>query len=666
MSYFKHIDGLRALAVLSVILVHLDFSLFSGGYVGVDIFFVISGFLITNIIVKELITTDNFSFLNFYTRRVRRIFPALIFTLFLSFVFSIWLLNVPKFNLYGGSLISSILSISNIFFYKTSGYFDIFSQSAPLLHTWSLGVEEQFYIFWPISLFIIFKANKNFILPFTILSIIVSLCWSIHTQDKNINKLFYLVQFRVFEFAIGACLVYLRNFKINKNIINELIFLIGLFLILFSVFTYDSNTLFPSYNALPPVIGSSLLIFSGTARFSGYLLRNNLFRFIGLISYSLYLIHWPIIVFVKTYNEDIGNDFKLSLIMKIIIIFISIFAASLMYYLIEKPFRKNIPKERKNQIKQFAIWVFVMIAFILIGISIRYYSNNWLWRVKGANNNTFENIVNYHIRNWGGADYFKGGLIYQSKNTSPDIILMGDSYSGMLDEGIVKKIAIPHDLTIFTASGGGAGKYASSLLLPGITRIGKNQQLFDKSAKEAYKEVLRNLFASKKSILIYSASYVDQIALAGHLENHTSLNIDTKSTSYNDYRPFTDSLDRLRILIKNHKLILIGDTPGSTFNAAQCVYELKWFSSKKCKSIDKKLNIKKININNVLQQYASKYDNVFFINPYNVFCEYGNCRNLDANGIPFYSDGYHLSKTGSNYLIENVKDKILDIYSNNN
>jgi len=211
MQYYKHIDGLRALAVIAVVLVHLDFSAFSGGFVGVDVFFVISGFLITNIIVKELNTTGSFSFINFYTRRVRRIMPALIFTLLLSFGLSVWLLNLAKFQVFGGSLATAIVSFSNVFFYNQAGYFDIFSKSSPLLHTWSLGVEEQFYIFWPIALLLAFKINRKFIIPLIVTVFIFSLGWSIHRQDVNITSLYFLAQFRAFEFCIGACLVWIIN-----------------------------------------------------------------------------------------------------------------------------------------------------------------------------------------------------------------------------------------------------------------------------------------------------------------------------------------------------------------------------------------------------------------------------------------------------------------------
>lgn len=664
MKYYKHIDGLRALAVLAVILVHLDFTMFSGGYVGVDVFFVISGFLITNIIVKELDNTGRFSFINFYTRRIRRILPALIFVIIFSFLASIWLLNLAKFKVYGGSLATAIISFSNVFFYKQAGYFDIFSQSSPLLHTWSLGVEEQFYIFWPIALLIIFKINKKFIVPFLVLIFISSLSWSIYEQSTNINSLYYLAQFRAFEFCIGASLVWLLKFKMRSEPIKEFLCLVGFVLVLYSIFIYDSNTLFPSYNALLPCVGAALLIYSGTAKFTGYILRNKVIGFIGLISYSLYLIHWPLIVFVKTYSENIGHEFTLSLTMKISIFFISIAVASLMYYLIEQPFRRNIPKEKIRQLYLLCRWFVLIILFVTLGCSI-FYSNGWIWRAKSPQAVAkVDDISKYHEENWGGSG-FSGGFIFKGKTSYPNIIMMGDSHSGMLDTGMVEEIGKPNNMTIFTVSGGGAGSYYSSLLLPGITRITPAQEAADKAAETGYIKVSDELKNQKNSILMYTASYSSQINIAGYLDTHKKLGINTSTMDkYEQYKPFIKGLERLQNAIGNHKLILIGDVPGaSKFNVMNCITKLKWFDSNgQCLTSQKEdISVGAIHVNKILKEYAEKHENVYFINPYNTFCKDGYCKNVDNNGTPFYSDGGHLSKTGSKYFISHVKNQILKV-----
>ena len=160
-NYRPDIDGLRALAVLCVIFYHLGFESFSGGYVGVDVFFVISGYLITNLIVDEVKETKSFNFANFYVRRARRLFPALFFTCLLSFIFAFLLFSPLHFDRFGGALTSTMMSISNFFFWNESGYFNASSDFKPLLHTWSLSVEEQFYFLWPATLvFLLIRASK--------------------------------------------------------------------------------------------------------------------------------------------------------------------------------------------------------------------------------------------------------------------------------------------------------------------------------------------------------------------------------------------------------------------------------------------------------------------------------------------------------------------------
>ncbi|MFC4892908.1 acyltransferase family protein [Pseudofrancisella aestuarii] len=671
MKYYKHIDGLRALAVIAVLFAHLDFPAFRGGYVGVDVFFVISGFLITNIIIKELEETKRFDFINFYTRRARRIMPALSFVLIISFILGVWLLDLAKFHIFGGSLVSTALSFSNVYFYKQASYFDILSQSNPLLHTWSLGVEEQFYIFWPVILLITFRFFREHLLKVLFLLFIISFINNIYDQDNYITALYYLVQYRAFEFLIGAFLIWILKIKIKDNYKKELLCALGILFILYPIFTYKQDTLFPSYNALLPCIGAALLIYAGEAKYLGFLFRNEITRFIGLISYSLYLVHWPLIVFIKTYNEDVGQLFELSLYVKIIIFFVSICVATFMYFFIEQPFRKNIPKNKEKQIFLLFRWLIVVIFFIVLGFSI-YCNNGWAWRAKSPEViETISDISNYNLENWGGAD-FKEDYIHIGKTTYPNIIIMGDSHAGMLDFGIIKEIAIPYDLTIFTV----AHRNISTLLLPGVIRLyPKSQKSFDYLSKKSYSEAITALKKSKDSVLIYSTWLSGQLKMAGSIETHKSFNIDTlKIVDYNDYELFINALDKLRADMGKHKLILIGDFPGAlNYKPLECISELKWFKfDKKCNSEDKASeNMAAINVNGILKEYAKRYENVYFINPYEVFCEKGYCKNIDSKGKSFYSDSKyeesimitnsHLSKIGSLYFAKHIRDQLIRI-----
>ncbi|WP_203250256.1 acyltransferase family protein [Cysteiniphilum marinum] len=484
-------------------------------------------------------------------------------------------------------------------------------------------------------------------------------------QNKNLTALYYLVQFRAFEFCIGAFIVWLLKFsKDMKNSILEVLCLIGIVFILYPVFIYDSETLFPSYNALLPAIGSALIIYAGSAKYMGLIFRVKPIRFIGLISYSLYLVHWPLIVFFKTYNENMGLAFSISLNTKFLIVLLSILIAALMYYFVEQPFRRSIPKSKPMQVSLIVRWLAIILLLTSLGASI-FYSKGWLWRANAPIAvSHIDDISKYHQENWGGAG-FDGGYIHKGKSRAPAIVMMGDSHSGMLDEGMVKEIGQPNDLTIFTVSGGGAGIYASSLLLPGVTRLDANQTFFDESAKTGYIEAIKKLDESQDSILVYSASYNQQISLAGDLRTHKSWNIDAQNTdSYSKYEPFIAALDRLRKKLNDHKLVLIGDVPGaSEYNVMTCITRLKWFTSNSClsKQLETSTNLGAINVNHILQEYANKHKNVYFINPYNIFCKKGFCINVDDQGTPLYSDGAHLSKAGSIYFIRHVKKELLGI-----
>lgn len=664
-NYYRHIDGLRALAVTLVFLCHLDFTFFTGGFVGVDVFFVISGFLITNIIIQQLNSPSGFSFLNFYARRVKRIFPALFFTLFFSFVACILLLNPAPFKIFGESLSFAALSISNIFFKNQSGYFDIFSQSSPLLHTWSLGVEEQFYIFFPIILFFGHKLFKKNLVIIIALVFTISFLLNLYYQDSELVAIYYLAQYRAFEFCIGAFIVFLIKYQINQqSILSEISCVLGIALITAPSLIYGPNTIFPSYNALAPCFGAALIIYAGTAKYTGYIFRCMPIRQLGLISYSLYLIHWPLIIFFKTYHQDFGLKFDISFNEKILIIALALFCSFFMYYFIEQPFRKpNIQKNKKHLIKAIAQGLCFAFLITFLGVFICR-SDGWIWRSNSPDEMAkVEDITKYHIENWGGAG-FAGEFIYKGKNSYAQIVMMGDSHSGMLDEGIVGKIAKPHQLTVFTVSGGGAGKYLSASLLPGLTRLDKSQKAYDEQAQLAYKEALKIVHeTNEQSILILSLSWSAQINIAAYLKNHRSLNINTESmTSYNDYKPFLTALDKLLKLLGTKKLIIIGDVPGSIYNPINCLGNLKWFKRSDCSLIDNEnRNQAALNVNRILALYASERNNVYFLNPYEVFCKKGYCLSGDSLGRPYYSDGSHLSKIGSKFLLGHLQYKIMDI-----
>lgn len=293
LKYRADIDGLRAIAVLVVIFFHAGIPGFSGGFVGVDVFFVISGFLITSIIVNE-IDEGKFSIARFYERRIRRIFPALFPVIVFTVVAGAFLYDFVSFKELGKSIVATTLFSSNIHFWHQAGYFDTESIRKPLLHTWSLAVEEQFYIVFPLLLLAINRFGKKLYLPWLLGIGLLSLFASIYGIYSNPSVTFYMVPTRAWELLAGSILALQRIPLLKSNSYRNLFSVTGFGLICYSVVCYTEATLFPGANALAPVIGASLIIYSGmeggASTVKKFLSVKPLVS-IGLISYSLYLWH---------------------------------------------------------------------------------------------------------------------------------------------------------------------------------------------------------------------------------------------------------------------------------------------------------------------------------------------------------------------------------------
>jgi peptidoglycan/LPS O-acetylase OafA/YrhL len=355
MEYRKEIDGLRALAVLPVILFHAGFSWFSGGYVGVDVFFVISGYLITSILLKDL-ALEQFSFFNFYERRARRILPALFFVLICSMPFAWYLLTAEQFRDYSQALIAITLFSSNILFWLKSGYFSPASEENPLLHTWSLGVEEQFYLIFPVILLLAWRFGKKPTLHFVLFLSLASFLLAEWGWRNHPTPNFYLLPTRAWEIGAGViCALILHDKKVLPN--SPLSFT-GLMLIVFSIFLYDSTTPFPSFYALAPVLGTCFIIlFASKDVLTGKFLSEPLLVGIGLVSFSAYLWHQPLFAFARIISLN-----PLSPVFMGFLSASSIGLAFFSWKYIEKPFRGKQVASKGKLIYSFSLLGLILFA----------------------------------------------------------------------------------------------------------------------------------------------------------------------------------------------------------------------------------------------------------------------------------------------------------------
>lgn len=428
-SYRPDIDGLRAIAIILVIIFHAGFSFFSGGYIGVDVFFVLSGFLITSLIDYE-IKEQIFSFKQFYLRRIRRIVPVLVFILLITTIPAYFLLFADNLESFGRTLIHTFLCTNNFYLYvNLSDYFAENSDLIPFLHTWSLSVEEQFYFFLPPFLLLLHKnLNISKRRVVMILLFVISLLFSIYQTKTNSRAAYFLLPSRLFELLIGSCVAIYWDRVPNLNQSkNNLLSIIGLLLILIPAITLNDTSSFPGINAFWPCLGTAMLIVSGkttdTRGIINKFIENKFIVGVGLISYSLYLWHWPIFVFIK--YEGLKLDGIIRIVALILIFVLSYFS----WRFIEQPFRTTLKFNFKKTIVILFVPSLITISLIYGILDINNGFPERQPELKEFNPKTnFANVVRkecYYSHKIANCNDCSFG----AKKDSIDGILIGDSFA---------------------------------------------------------------------------------------------------------------------------------------------------------------------------------------------------------------------------------------------
>ncbi|MDI6027042.1 acyltransferase family protein [Corticibacterium sp. UT-5YL-CI-8] len=344
-NYRPEIDGLRTISVMAVLLYHYGIGPLPGGFVGVDVFFVISGYLITSIISAEM-RTGKFSLWGFYDRRVRRILPASLLTIVVTGIAGYFILLPSDYAAFGWSAVASAFGLANFhFLWNSGGYFDSAADLMPLLHMWSLGVEEQFYVFWPLILWAVFTASKGSArAAVAVLAVIIAVSFgaSVYLTHTDQPVAFYMLHTRAWELALGAILVFAP--RISNRIAGEAASVTGLVLILGAIFLLSSKMPFPGVNALYPCIGAALIIWpKAAAPFAEWPLRTRPFTAIGLISFSLYLWHWPVLVLYR----QLGIGDMPPVLDRVLLAALAFGLAIATYRYVETPFRHWHPPYKK-------------------------------------------------------------------------------------------------------------------------------------------------------------------------------------------------------------------------------------------------------------------------------------------------------------------------------
>ncbi|WOI54088.1 acyltransferase family protein [Parvularcula sp. LCG005] len=653
LGYRPDIDGLRALAVGAVVLFHLGLTSFSGGFIGVDIFFVISGFLITRLI-RDAVVEERFSFGSFYIKRSRRLFPAMVVTVAVTLLLGVLLYAPTDLERVGGSSLSALFSVSNIFFWTEKGYFDAASALKPLLHTWSLGVEEQFYFIWPaIFVFLLTHFRQRVVIGLVLAGSLVSLGLNEVFADKG-SALFFLLPFRVFEFGIGALLVWVCDTRPLANWLKEIILAVGLLLMGYALFAFDEFTKWPMTNALVPCIGAAMAIYAGQARYVGKIINNPVMVRIGQISYSLYLVHWPVVVFWPyAFGGDLigpAEQVGLGLLMLVL--------AELMYRFVETPFRHPRADGVKKPLSAPAFGL-VCVAFAapLIFISASIWANQgWPWRLSPEARQVF-------VEAQPQPDPTTLG---QTENPTFRILLVGDSHAGHYLT-LLSDFALYHDTEIVNVG-------ASCAPLPGATIVGSRGV---EGYCQTYGEQIEAIAPDFDAVVLASrwanyteTRFTDRERAFLHTRRYAAWPGQTAEefqTVENARAVFDASLTRWieSLTAQGIPVLIMGQVPEHGDDFWRCETRIRWGNSKPCtpyytamQSLDRLAHAQ------ALFKSLSTRPLVTFADMAPIFCPPGEayCR-ARMDGQMVYRDNNHLTHEGARLLARRIKPALDAFYS---
>lgn len=621
MKYRAEIDGLRALAVVPVIFFHAGFELFSGGFVGVDVFFVISGYLITTILIED-IENKCFSIFNFYERRIRRILPALFFIMILCIPFA-WMWMLPnQIKDFSQSLVAVSLFASNILFWRESGYFDAAAEEMPLLHTWSLAVEEQYYLLFPIFLILAWRFGKNRVFWMIVVMSVISLLLSEYGWRKQPTANFYLAPTRAWELFAGS----ISAFIVQKNGVqkNNLLALIGLAAIIFSIFAYDETTPFPSVYALVPVIGVVLLIlYADKKTLVAKILNARAFVGLGLVSYSAYLWHQPIFAFARIRMFDHPSAAIMT-----ILCFSSIGLAYLSWRFVEKPFR-----DRKKISRKFIfITSFIgILTLLVIGLYTHFNAKTLIPNYRWTDTLLGNHGLGKDCDSLRQVDFAKC-----STRENPQIAIYGDSHAMHLVDGFSGKIQKNLGLVQMTKAG------CSPLLnvVENDTRA-SDCQAFNRSTID--------LLTSSQSIKVVIIS-----SRFGLLDNGVELKFDGEVFINDTIKKeiVTNEFNKIIAhLINAGKAVVIFSTtprPSSALaNPGTCFFKAKKYNydTSRCNFIQQN----KIENNGLYVFDHTQFDSLRKVDLTEQICKDNIC-SVEIDGKPIYGKGIHLSQDGARTL----------------
>jgi len=625
-QYRPDIDGLRAIAILSVVGFHAFPNWVKGGFIGVDVFFVISGFLISIIMIGSL-ERNSFSFFEFYIRRINRIFPALLLVLIASFAFGWFVLLADEYKQLGKHIAGGSGFISNFILWNESGYFDNIAEKKPLLHLWSLAVEEQFYIVWPLLLWFAWKQRLN-LLTIVIVVGMVSFALNIGKVRGDAVAAFYSPQTRFWELMAGSFLAYMTRHKqnvlpkfkhwldmwlckivyarapeANGKTLHNFYSVVGALLIVVGAIVITKERHFPGWWALLPTLGAMLIISAGP---HGWLnrrvLSNRVLVWFGLISFPLYLWHWPLLSFARIIVGEMPDRS-----IRIATVLVSIVLAWLTYKLIEKPVRFG--KHRKAKTITFLT---LMIAVGYVGYN-SYNRDGLGFRMSKVPLQKNEASI---------PECNDQPCIFGNSEAKKIIVIYGDSHAGHLTKALNETVGKQYKILSFVSG--------SCFLGENIYRIGQQNTIC-----ESMKESIISLRKEK----IYAVIRAQRWHGYGIVEGNHNIEISV-----------TDAASAFNL--KPDRVIISGSTADVDLECEiSHYYSFRPFQKNKCNSFEESKSISKAFISTTRNMLFPK--NIHFVFPYERLCPKDVCKIIDGS-VQYYSDISHLTKDGALLVMPDI------------
>lgn len=658
-NYLVHVDGLRAVAVMAVVLFHINHAFCPGGFSGVDIFFVISGYLVIGGIYRDLIE-DRFSLGKFYERRIRRIFPA--FAVFTALVLIVggWVYYAEKLKTLGATALYGCVSLTNIYFFRNQSYFAQNSEENALLNLWSLAVEEQFYIIIPLIGIYLFKSNRKYFLPVMIGLGIASLVVSQYYVSVHSSAAFYLIHSRAWELIAGGVLALM---PLPKKTANASVYATaGLILIGAPFFLLDQSSSFPGLGAMPSVLGACLIIRYGAAAKVCHFLRFTPVVWVGLISYSLYLFHWPIIVYWKyiRYDEWVAWDY-------LIVLFLSFFLGWLSWRYVETPVRVG------QFWKKWKVYAGFLVGNVILMILA----------FKGAYKNKLATVLRPEIVLNEPKPYWRG-IPYSADHENKGVTILGKSNFDNIKATPLILLGVPTEKASYCLWGdshamaisGGfdrlskknniAGVYIERRhsLLSGVNKCSTtgSDKIYSEENESALAWIegqpsIKTIFLSSRWAQSCEGTNGDGREAVAYLALADSNKSEHLSQRELFEKGLRETCVRLRAMGKN--VVILESIPEfrhSVYDYSCREKLVPWFASGNKLTLDD-FSARQIHVLKIWKDF--KENNLANFIAIEKALRNGECYRDSINGVLLYNDSNHLSMSGAEYVTETLGSELI-------